>query len=820
MHRLSRDLQYGVRLLLKNPGFALVAVMTLTLGIGANTAIFSLVDELLVRPLPVAHPEQLANLSVASKHGFDLGFSRPAYLDYRDRNDVFSGLIAIHNTAVSFRAGDQTERIDATLVTGNYFSVLGVDMALGRGFLPEEDETPNTHPVAVISYQMWKKRFNADPKTIDKTMSLNGHEFTIVGVAPAEFSGTDRGYAPELYIPTMMLAQAAPSMGDDTVSSRKYMWLTMSGRLKPGVTLQQAEAAMTALFEEISGPRASGLLAGARMVAKDGRRGDTGRVNDLSFPLKLLMAVVGLVLLIACANVANLLLARATARQKEIAVRVAVGASRSQIIRQMLTEGLLLSLIGASGGLLLALWLTDLLRTYAPPNNAGNVAFDAKLNLRVLGFALALSLLTTLIFGLAPALSASRLDLVPSLKDDAGSRGWNPRRLRLKNVLVIAQVALCFVVLVSAGLCLRSLHNLNTIDAGFDTTKVFVMSVDPGSNGYDEPRGRTFYGELGPRVASLPGVESVSLALLVPLGGGSMIRLFDKLEGYQAQPGETFTIPYNIVDENYFKTMGVPLIAGRSFGRQDNTAGPLVAVVNEAMVRKYWADTNPIGKHIDLSGPNNPLKAPEVVGVVRDSKYRDLTEEPEPAFFLPLAQEYAPQIALHVRTAAAAGALIPAVRREVQALDANLPVFSVTTLEEQKSRSLYTQRMVANLLTAFGLLALTLAAVGIYGLMAYSVNRRTREIGLRMALGARAGNIMSLVLRQGMTLIVIGVVVGLGGAFAATRVLQSFLFGVSTSDLTTFGTIAFGLIAVAWSACYIPARRAARVDPMVALRYE
>ena len=822
MHRLWRDIQYGIRMLARNPGFTLVAAVTLTLGIGANTAIFSLVDELLVRPLPVLHPKQLVNLRLSSRRGFDTGFSYPAYLEYRDRNDVFSGLIGHSESALSFRAGQQSERIDATVVTGNYFSVLGVDMALGRGFLPEENQTPNTHPVAVISHRMWQNRFGADPGVIDKTINLNGYPFTIVGVAPAEFNGTVRGYAPEVYLPAMMLGQADPARGSGALTSRGMFWLNLTGRLKPGVSMPQAEASLTALKDEILGPTNSGsLMAEARIVARDGSRGEIGMLDDLSFPLKLLMAVVGLVLLIACANVANLLLARATGRQKEIAVRLAVGASRAQVVKQMLTEGFLLSAIGGGGGLMLALWLTDLLRMYAPPNEFGNVAFDARLNLRVLGFALALSVLTTLIFGLAPALSASKLDLVPSLKDESASRGWRPRRLSLKNLLVVAQVALSFVVLASAGLCLKSLYKLNNIDAGFDVTRVFVMSIDLGLNGYKEARGREFYAQLLPRVAALPGVESASMAAMVPLASGNFIVIPDGVEGYQPRPDETLTLHLNIVGDNYFRTIGVPLLAGRDFGPQDNATGQQVAIINETMARRYWSDSNPIGKHIDLGGgPKQNSKPIEIIGIVRDSKYNNLTEEPAPVFFQPLAQGYFPEIALHVRTAADARTLIPAVRHEVQSLDSNLPVFNVKTLSEQKSRSLYTQRMVANLLAAFGLLALALAAVGIYGLMAYSVNRRTREIGLRMALGAQVGNILALILRQGLALILVGVVAGLGGAWAATRLLGSFLFGVSTTDPITFGSIAFVLIAVAWSACYIPARRATKIDPMAALKYE
>jgi macrolide transport system ATP-binding/permease protein len=822
MNTLLQDLRYGARMLGKNPGFTFIAVLVLTLGIGANTAIFSLVDEALVRPLPVPHPEQLVLLSMANQSGFATGFAYPDYADYRDRNQVFAGLIGYSQMALSLNINGQSERIDGMVVTGNYFSMLGVDTALGRAFSPEEDQTPNTHPVVVVSYGCWQRRFGADPKLIDKTISLNGYSFTVIGIAPAEFSGTVRGYAPEVYVPIMMISQAQPAWEHDPLTTRGFWWLSLMGRLQPGVTPPQAEAAMTALHEQIrDAEQVGGMMAEARPVLRDGRQGDTGMLNDLSFPLKLLMAVVGLVLLIACANVANLLLGRAAARQKEIAVRLAVGASRWRLVRQLLTESLLLSIIGGAGGLMLALWLTDLLAAYTPPNGSTNLALDAKLNLRVLGFTLLLSLLTSLIFGLAPALSASKPDLVSMLKNESGASGAGARRFSLKNFLVITQVALSLVVLISAGLCLKSLRNLNAIDTGFDTAKVFVMSLDLGSGGYDEARGRSFYSQLRERVAALPSVESVSLATIVPLGKGGMIRFIKQLEGYQAEPDEKISISFNIVGEHYFSTMGVPLLAGREFGPQDNAASPKVVIINEAMAQKYWPDSSPLGKHLDL-GRVRKATSPimEIIGIAKNSKYSELTEAAEPAFYEPLQQDYTPQMALHVRTAGDSKALITMVRQEVQALDANLPVFNVKTLAEQKSRALYSERIVAMLLTAFGLLALGLAALGIYGVMAYSVSRRTREIGIRMALGAKIGDVLALILRQGMALIVIGVALGLAGAFAATRLLTSFLYGVSATDVTTFALIALLLTAVAWLACYIPARRATKVDPMVALRYE
>ncbi|HJQ25198.1 MAG TPA: ABC transporter permease [Blastocatellia bacterium] len=819
---MLQDLRYGARMLTKHPGFTVVATLALALGIGANTAIFSVLDKALVRPLPVPQPERLVGVSMIDRQGFSMGFSYLDYVDCRDRNEVFDGLAGYHRAPLSLNLEEKTERIDGMIVTGNYFAVLGVDAALGRSFAPEEDQTSNRYPVAIISYGCWQRRFGADPKVVGQSISLSGHPFTVIGIAPAEFSGTIRGYAPEIYVPTMMLTEAQPAWDNSALTARGLSWLSLIGRLKPGATLAQAEAAMTALAEQIQSATNRGQnRSGLHPVLKDGRQGDTQLLSDLSLPLRLLMGVVGLILLIACANVANLLLGRAAARQKEIAVRLAVGASRWRLIRQLLTESLLLSLIGGAGGLMLALWLTDLLTTYAPSDEYGQLTLDGRLDLRVLGFALLLTLLTSLVFGLVPALQASKPDLLPLLKDESGAGGAFGRRFGLKNVLVAAQVALSLVVLVGAGLCLKSLRNLNAIDTGFDTAKVFVMSVDPGAQGYDEARGQAFYAQLTERVAALPGVESVSLASIVPLGRGAIFYSFDHLEGYQSEPGERLTLPFNIVSADYFKTMGVRLVAGRDFRPQDNAAAPKVALINEAMAQKYWPGGNPLGKHIDLgSAPDNQPQVLEIIGIVRNSKYLSLTENAEPTFYQPLQQAYAPDMALQVRTAGDAGALIAMVRDQVQALDANLPVFNVKTMAEQKRQSLYSERMAATLMTAFGLLALGLASIGIYGVMAYLVSCRTREIGIRIALGAQVGDVLSLVLRQGMAMVLIGVAFGLAGAFAATRLLTSFLYGVSTSDATTFALVALLLAAVALVACYLPARRAAKVDPMVALRYE
>jgi putative ABC transport system permease protein len=533
--------------------------------------------------------------------------------------------------------------------------------------------------------------------------------------------------------------------------------------------------------------------------------------------LQMLMATVGLILLIACANVANLLLARAAGRASEIAVRLAVGAGRARLIRQLLTESLLLSTLGGVGGLALAASISGLVISYTPPNNFSTLTLDNRLDLRALGFTLAISLVTGILFGLAPALSASRPDLVSALKDETGLLGKRVSRLSLRSLLVVGQVALSVIVLVGAGLLIRSLQKLQAIDAGFDPAKVLVMSADVSLSGYDKERGLRFFPELLERVKLLRGVEAASLAAQVPLGVAISSLL--KAEGYTPKPGEDLSSDFNIIGPDYFRTMKIPLLHGREFVPSDTTTAPQVAIINETAARSFWPDQNPVGRRLTLGrAPDEEVR--EIVGVVKDSKYRRLNDESRPTAYVPFAQDYRANMALHVRTSGEPGAMLAAVRREVQALDASLPLYNVKTLEEQKSNSLYTSRMAATLLTVFGLLALGLAALGLYGVMAHAVNRRTRELGIRIALGAQAGDVLKLILMQGLMLALIGVGIGLLAAFALTHWIESLLFGVRPTDPLTFTAIAVGLTLVALVACWIPARRATKVDPLTALRHE
>ena len=821
---LWQDLRFGARMLAKKPGFTLIAVLSLALGIGANTAIFSLVDKALIRKLPVEESEHLVVVEANRGSGVSTTFNYSDFVDYRDRNEVFEGLVCYYQRALTLSERGQAERIQGMIVSGNYFTALRVQPALGRGFLPEEDKTPSAHPVVVLSYGLWVRRFGADPGLMGKVVNVNGYPFTVVGVAPPEFTGTIASSPPDVYVPIMMLRQLLPPSTPDLLfgpRSRSLSgWLQVLGRLKPGVSREQAADAMTTLGSQVARahPNADGSpRVEPKFLIEDGSRGHTNLLRDIRFPLQMLMATVGLILLIACANVANLLLARAGARASEIAVRLAIGAGRGRLIRQLLTESMLLATLGGGAGLAMASSISGLIVSFTPPNTFATLTLDNRLDWRVLGFTLVISLLTGILFGLAPAVRASRPDLVSALKDESTLLGARVRRLSLRNLLVVGQVALSLMVLVGAGLCVRSLRNLQAIDAGFDPAKVLVMSVDVSLSGYSKERGLQFYSELLEQVRRLRGVEAVSLATQIALGdgfGGTM-----RAAGYAPKAGEDLSSDFNQIGPDYFRTMKIPLLDGREFSKSDTATTPPVAIINEAAARRFWPGQNPVGRRVIVGrAPDESVR--EIVGVVKDSKYRRLTEELRPAVFTPFLQRYRGDMSLHVRTTGEPGAMIAAVRSEAQALDANLPVYNIRTLEEQKNSSLYTSRMAATLLTVFGVLALGLAAVGLYGVMAYAVNRRTREIGIRLALGAQSRDVLRQALVEGMTVVMIGLALGLGGAVAATRLVKSVLYDVTATDPLSFAGAALLLAGVALLACWVPAWRAAKVDPMIALRRE
>jgi putative ABC transport system permease protein len=821
METLLQDLRYSVRMFRKSPLFAIVAVVALALGIGANTTIFSLVYALLLRPLPgVEEPQRLVSVFTSDFSSTRYGTSSyPDYIDYRDSNEVFDGLAAYREDSMVLSAGDNPQRIRGAIVSGNYFSVLRGKVLLGRTLVSEDDTAQATNPVVVLSYQNWKRRFGSDPGIIGKTVALNNQGFTVVGIAAESFRGTNLAADVELWLPIAMMSRLQSA---SALTRRGSRWLRVIGRLKPAVTIEQSQSNIDTIAAQLADAypqtnrgtlqqpdkaRPMSLVpASESATVNPNARATTRRMSQL------LMAVVGFVLLIACANVANLLLARAESRRKEIAVRLALGAPRGRLIRQLLTESSLLALMGGAVGLLMSAWMGDLILLFNLPP-----ALDPGLDRWVLGFTLLLSLLTGLLFGLAPAIQASGIDLVSALKDSVEIGNRPVRRFSLRDMLVVSQVALSLLLLIGSGLFLRSLQNAYRTDLGFETRSALLASVDLGLQGYNPAQQRAFNQQIAERLAALPGVQSVSATSFVPVSNGGM-RGGVSIEGYQAQPGEDTELNMNTVALNYFQTMGIPLLQGRDFNTQDTESSPRVAIINEAMAQRYWPDQNPISKRISFKGPNGPYT--EIVGVAKTGKYRTIGEASLPFIYLPLGQNLAPRLTLIMRTGGDPAELSTALRAEIQALDRNLPVFDIKTMTEHIGEALSQERLIATLLGIFGSLALVLSTVGIYGLMSYSVSQRRREIGVRMALGARSQDILRLIVSRGLILTSIGIAIGLAAAIALTRVAGGLLFGISATDPMTFAVVSLILAGVALGACFVPARRATKVDPMVALRYE
>lgn len=814
---LARDLRFAARTLRKNPGFTLVAVVTLALGIGANTAIFSRVDQLLVRDLPVGNPDRLVLLGQPRSGRPDFGaFSYLSFRDYQRAGAALADFSAVGETAVGLGTSEATERQRALLVSGNYFSMLGVQPALGRTFAAGEGVEMDDAFVVVLSHGLWVRRFGADPQVLGQTIALNGRPFTIIGVAPREFLGTTRGRSPDLYAPLTAYGQLTPDRpgGRNPLSERNLIWLSILGRLREGVAPGQAQAAVQGVFEETlrtnrRGPAGSAVIP--QLLLTSGAQGFPGEVQEVGQPLRLLFATAGLILLIACANLANLQLARASNRAREFAVRLAVGAGRSRLIRQLLTESLLLALLGGGLGLVVAYWLTGALRSWLPLADSG-------LDARVLGFALLISVVTGLLFGLVPALRASRPDLVPELKGSRSTEGGRSR-WTLRGALVVLQVALSLLVLVSAGLCVRSLKKLQDLDSGFSTSPVLLLSFDLGLNNATPAQANEFYTRLLERSRVLPGVESAGLAQGTPLGGRTSGTSVARIEGYAPAPNERLNADMNLVSPDYFRTVGLPLVRGRDFAASDSATGSKAVVINDAFAQRYWPGQDPLGRKVYFPGPNGGSFA-EVVGIVQVTRGRSLTEAPRPTLYFPVAQQSARDLTLAVRTAIDPAAVTAALRREVKGIDASVPIVRVRTLEQQKADSLMLQRLAATLLSGFGVLALLLAALGIYGVLAYSVSARTQEIGVRIALGATVRDVLRLILGQGLGLVGAGVVLGLAGAFAATRLLRSLLHDVTPQDPLTFAAAVGVMGLVALVACYLPARRATRISPLTALRSE
>jgi predicted permease len=840
-----RDLNYALRTLRRTPGFTVVAVLTLALGIGANTAIFTLLDQVLLRLLPVKDPRALVLLTMKGKHyGSNWGanaISYPMYKDFQAHNEVFSGMFARFPLYSSVTIGNQSERVKAELVSGTYFDVLGVGTAIGRPFTPEDDKTPHGHPLVMLSYNYWKRRFGGRADVIGNTMLVSNQKMTIVGVAQAGFDGVELGDPPAIFVPMMMEVELMP-LNKDMLTNRRNRWVNTFGRLKPGVTLEKAKASLQPFMHSMlesevreeafrnASPYDREQFLKCWMEVLPGGQGRQNVQRELSTPLWVLMATTGMVLLIACANIANLLLARATRRQKEMAIRLAIGASRGRIVSQLLIEMLALSVMGGALGLLLAFGADKALMSLYLPADSARLNISTSPDFRVLVFTFAVSALTALAFGLVPALQTTKPNVGKVLKDEASAVVGSGNR-GLRKSLVVVQVALSLLLLIGAGLFLRSLDNLSKLGPGFTAERLIGFNIDPMLNGYTVERTKLIYREIADGLSSLPGVQSVGLANMRILENDEWDNSMS-VEGYNPDKPDDRAEPYmNQISPNYFATLGVPILAGRDFnmadnhevkhGHEEDSFVPTVVMINETFAKKYFAGRNPLGMHLGFgTDPGTPTDM-EVTGVVKDIKYTNLRDEIPPQAYIPyMPSRYVGNMTVYVRTTADPNALMNSIRSKVRDMDANLPIFDMRTTDEQIANSLAAERMIASLSTVFGFLATILAAVGLYGLMAYNVVQRTREIGIRMALGAEQKDVVWMVMSDVLLLVGVGVAVGVPVSLGLARVVQSQLYGLSAHDPWTLLLATGGLALVAAAAGYIPAFRASRLDPTAALRYE
>jgi len=822
---LFQDIRYGVRVLLKSPGFVIAAVLSLALGIGANTTIFTMVNSMFLQPLPVENVAELmyvygtdSNNSNNAAIGSTLPLSYPNFADYRAQNDVFTDMGAYGvPQGVSLGGGEKPTPVLGELVSGNYFSLLGVHVTKGRAFLPEEDQTPGTHPVVVLNYKFWQRRFGGDDGIVGQTIRLNGHPFTVVGVAPAGFEGTFGSFSPDMWMPVMSYPyiQTTVLPGGPIDKNRRLLFFFTFGRLKPNVTLAQARGALVTIakrleqdFSNENKNRSVGLQPLQESTLPPAFR------SILLQGSILLMVIVGLVLLIACANIANLMMARASARRREFTVRLALGGARSRLISQLLTESVLVALPGGVLALIVAVFGRRLILSFIPPVlNSANI--NMPIDTTVLVFTFGVAIVSGIIFGLAPALRASNPDLVTELKERSGS--FAPAgRISVRTLLVFIQVALSVIALASAGLFIRSLDNARNVDLGFQKDNLIVATYDVSSNGYDVPRGRQYHKRVIEKIKSIPGVASVSLATVAPLSPSFQRTVFP--EGRETAGNNSGILVFtNSVVPGYFDTIRLSLLRGRDFTDGDREGGMPAAIINEAMAKKFWPGEDALGKRFKFYGD------PEyhtIVGITRTSKYVFIGEDPQSMAYSPLEQAYSPAMTLHVRATGSPDVLKSTVERELRALDRDVSVVNVVTGSELLNNSLFIQRTSATLLGIFGGIALVLAAVGIYGVMSYSVSQRSPEIGIRMALGAGRAEVLGMVLRQGMLIVASGLAAGLLVALGIGRLISRLLYGVDSSDLTTFGTTTIVLLIVALIANYLPARRATTVDPVTVMRYE
>jgi predicted permease len=816
---LGQDLRYAARMLRKTPGFTAVAVLTLALGVGANTAVFTIINTLLLNPLPIEHASQLVgvNTAVAKSTSGPVDLRPISFLnlkDYREKNRVFSSLAGYSSpTALTISTGRESQRVFAEVVTGNYFDTLGIRPLTGRFFLPEEDATQGANPVVVVGYAAWQGRFGGASDILGRSIKLNNIAFTIIGVAPQGFKGINAIFGPDMWVPSMMAEQVLPTQQHNALVDRSILVFTGAGHLKSGVSLSQAQADMktigVALEKEYpdtnQGQTVTLQPLTQAALAANQRQG-------LLFGSVLLMAVVGFVLLIACSNVANLLLARAAARRQEIAVRMALGASRWRLVRQLLTESVLLGLLSGILGFFFGYEGCQLLWSFRPAEVALNFV-DPHLNANVFAFVLLVALFTGLIFGIGPALRSSRTPIAETLKEEARTAGRSARRITLAHTLLVGQVAVSLVLLATAGLFLRSVQREYTIDPGFATKNLALLLLYPGQQGYDRTKTEQFYKDVRDRLVTIPGVASLSWATNLPFWQGAQTGIV--IEGQEPRKkSEAISSVVNTIDLDYFSTMGIPLLAGRDFAPDDREGATLVAIVNDTMASQYWPGQDALGKRLQLPGQK---EFRQIVGIVKTSNYQSLGETPQSCVYVPLRQHYSESMVLYVRTERNPVQIISALHSEIRNIDPALPIDDIRTGTKLIEQALWGAKIGVGLLGVFGCLALGLASIGLYGIMAYSVNQCRREIGIRMALGASRASVLSLILRRGMTLVICGVGLGLTLSMLLGRVLPRFLYGVGAIELPSLAGASLILLFVAVIACYFPARSASHVDPLVAL---
>jgi putative ABC transport system permease protein len=827
---LAQDMRYAFRMLVKGPGFTAVTILTLALGIGANTGLFSLVNSVLLANLPVPNPQDLVVIKYADSRSQEAGedFSYPMYQALRDKNTVFANVLA--RAGVDFNAsyGGQSERAVGEMVSGTYFQTLGVRPFLGRLIGPEDDRIPGAHPVAVLSYGYWQRRFGSDPAVVGKNIILNNNPIRVIGITPPGFYGTEMARNPDIRVPMMMATVFRP-VPANRLQNPRHRWLTVMARRKPEVTVAQAQASLDILYHQVLvaqlqelGPsvnsRNKDRALATRIQLVPGSQGFAHLRAEMERPLLLMFYVTGIVLLVACANLANLLLARNAKRKQEISVRLAIGAGRGRLVRQWLTESLLLSVLGGCAGVVVAYWTKTALLGFLPADYSANL--HVPMDLRVLGFALLASLVTGLLFGLAPALQLSQTAVSLALRHDSPSIASGERLFSLRSALILLQVALSLPLLIGAGLFLHSLRNLRGVNTGFVKENVFLATLNPSMNGYPQARVKSLYDDLLARVRTQPGVRAASLTTSSVISGG-WDQESVKVEGYQPGPDENMSPHAAVISPGYFATMGIPFVEGRDFTDEDTAARPKVVIINETMAHYFFGNLDPLGKKIGTD--NDPQVPPdrEIIGVVKDAKYVRLSEAPRRHFYAPMAQE--PRLSdmtLQVRTSGDPEKIRDLVRAQVHLLDANLPLYATTTLEIQIDESLTQERLLTWLSSLFGLLATLLASLGLSGVVAFSVARRTREIGIRMALGAQPSDILRHVVGHMVFLVIAGMAVGLAAAYGLSRLVASMLFEVGSADPPAFAGACFLLGAVAAVAAYLPAQRATEVDPLVALRYE